>query len=167
MAREHSGNNPLPPAERPIVERHVYGPRPVGALIPAVTRPAFKARAPGVAQVMADWAEIVGPQTAATATPRRLSRGTLTLACAGPVAMELQHLANPLMERINGHLGRVLVERLRFVQDVTPPAPPAAPPRRRKPVQVELPGIPPGELRDALTALGQSIAQTRSARDRA
>lgn len=141
-------------------ERHVYGPRPVGALVPVVTRAAFKARAPGVAAVMADWATIVGSKLAADAAPRRLSAGTLTLACAGPVAMELQHLSAPLIERINGHLGRPVVQRLRFVQDVTPQAAPA-PPRRRVPVQVELPGIPAGDLRDALHRLGQSIGQPR------
>ena len=141
-------------------ERHVYGPRPVGALVPVVTRAAFKARAPGVAAVMADWATIVGSKLAADAMPRRLSAGTLTLACAGPVAMELQHLSGPLIERINGHLGRQVVQRLRFVQDVTPQAAPA-PPRRRVAVQVELPGIPAGDLRDALHRLGQSIGQPR------
>ena len=141
-------------------ERHVYGPRPVGALVPALTRAAFKARAPGVASVLADWATIVGPRLAAETTPRRLSAGMLTLACSGPLAMELQHQSGPLMERINGYFGSVIVKGLRFVQDVTPkPAP--APPRQRVPVQVELPGIPDGDLRDALHRLGQSVGQPR------
>ncbi|MGN6816220.1 MAG: DUF721 domain-containing protein, partial [Solirubrobacterales bacterium] len=47
--------------------------------------------------------------------PRRLHGGTLSVACAGPVAMELQHLAPELLARINAHLGRPVVERLRFV----------------------------------------------------
>ena len=34
--------------------RHVYGPRPVGVLVPAVTREAFRKRSPAAAQVMAD-----------------------------------------------------------------------------------------------------------------
>ena len=73
-------------------ERHVYGPRPVGALMPRLTRPAFRRRAPATAQVLADWSAIVGPAIAAVTTPRRLAAGTLTIACAGPIAMELQHL---------------------------------------------------------------------------
>lgn len=141
-------------------ERHVYGPRPVGALVPVVTRAAFKARAPGVAAVMADWATIVGSKLAADTTPRRLSAGTLTLACAGPVAMELQHQSGPLIERINGYFGSPIVQVLRFVQSVTTPVAPA-PPRRRVPVKVELPGIPAGDLRDALHRLGQSVGQPR------
>ena len=91
-------------------------PLPLGSLIPAITRPAFRKRSPAGAQVMADWPGIVGPALAAVTTPLRLSAGTLTLACSGPVAMELQHLAPELISRINAQLGRTPVERLRFVQ---------------------------------------------------
>jgi len=137
--------------------RHVYGPRPIGALVPGVTRPAFRKRAPGGAQVMADWAQIVGPELSATTTPRRLLNGTLTLACAGPVALELQHLSDQVLARVNGHLGRKVVERLKFVQNPIKPseAPPLRPCRTAAPVEV--PGIPPGPLHDALAALGRRI----------
>jgi len=138
--------------------RHVYGPRPIGALVPGITRPAFKKRSPAGAQVLADWAAIVGPELSATTTPRRLIAGTLTLACSGPVAMELQHLSGQVIDRVNSHLGRILIERLRFVQDPTPQAPPLAPPPRRPAATVALPGIEPGPLRDALSALGQVVA---------
>lgn len=88
---------------------------------------------------MADWPELVGPALAAVTEPERLSAGTLTIACAGPVAMELQHLAPELIERINGGLGRAAVERLRFRQ--RSPAAPAARARRRAP-----PGPPPAPV---------------------
>ncbi len=141
--------------------RHVYGPRPIGALVPAVTRPAFRKRAPGSAQVMADWVQIVGPELSATTTPRRLSNGTLTLACTGPVALELQHLSDQVLARVNGHLGRKVVDRLRFVQDPTPPSQPQSPPSRPRRVAaaVEVPGIPPGPLHDALAALARRIGE--------
>jgi hypothetical protein len=103
------------------------GPRTVSALVPGIVRPAFKRRAPAAAQVMADWDAIVGPAIAAVTQPKRLSAGTLTIACAGPIAMELQHLAGPLIERINGAIGRVVVERLRFTQDHGAPPPPPPP----------------------------------------
>ena len=143
-------------------ERHVYGPRPVGALLPRVTRPAFRRRAPATAQVLADWTAIVGPAIAAVTTPRRLSAGTLTIACAGPIAMELQHLANEVMARINAHLGSQVVSALRFVQtlgdvrrppSVTPPADPA----KLAEVEASLAHMPEGELRAALAALGQVV----------
>src|SRR5512135_36563 len=107
-------------------ERHVYGPRPVGTLIPRLTRPAFRRRSPATAQVLADWEAIVGPAIAAVTTPRRLSSGTLTIACTGPIAMELQYLSGELTARINAHLGSQVVTGLRFVQTtgLAPPVPP-------------------------------------------
>ena len=70
------------------------------------------------------------------------------------------------MERINAHLGRVLVTQLRFVQDwhAGAAASAAAPPGQ--PAPVEVPGMPPGPLRDALSALGAAV-RDRSSRDRA
>lgn len=88
---------------------------------------------------MADWPEIVGPALAAVTEPERLSAGTLTLACAGPVAMELQHLAPELIARINGAVGQGAVARLRFRQ-AAPPAR-AAPPRRPRPEPAAVPAI--------------------------
>ena len=151
------------PAVLQDAPRHVYGPRSIGALVPAVTRPAFRRRAPGSAQVMADWAQIVGPELSAATTPRRLTNGTLTLACAGPVALELQHLSDQVLARVNGHLGRKVVERLRFVQDPTPPSQPPPARTRRVVATVEVPGIAPGPLHDALAALGRRIGETDQA----
>ena len=79
--------------------------------------PAFRKRAPATAQLLADWPAIVGPALAAVTAPRRFASGTLAIACSGPIALELQHLAGELMARINAHLGRVTVTRLRFVQE--------------------------------------------------
>jgi len=141
-------------------KRHVYGPREIGALVPALTRPAFRKRAPASAQVLADWDAIVGPSLARSTTPRRLSGSTLTLACAGPVALELQHMSGELMARINAHLGRVVVERLRFVQDA-PTAVPDAPTPELPHSPIALPGVPDGPVRDALEALGQAVQRAR------
>ena len=140
-------------------DRHVYGPRPVGQLLPRITRTAFRKRSPAAAQLMADWPEVVGPALAAVTLPRRLSGTTLVLSCPGPVALELQHLSVELAARINAHLGRTAVTAFRFVQD-TPPPPPAPPPpipAGRPPVP--LPGVAPGALYDALQALAQAVRQ--------
>jgi hypothetical protein len=141
-------------------------PLPIGNLIPAVTRPAFRKRSPAGAQVLADWAQIVGPALAAVTTPLRLSAGTLTLACAGPVAMELQHLAPELIARINGQLGRAAVERLRFVQQAGTPGPRPAPPPSTPgvvptPVRERLSDLPEGELRQALEKLAGRVYRGR------
>ena len=142
-------------------------PLPLGSLIPAVTRPAFRKRSPAGAQLLADWAQIVGPALAAVTSPLRLTSGTLTLACAGPVAMELQHLGPELIGRINGQLGRTAVERLRFVQQAPAGTPRAAAPPRAQPasipdgVQDRLAALPDGELRLALEKLAQGVYRGR------
>jgi hypothetical protein len=146
--------------------RFLGGPRPLGALVPALTRPAFKRKSPAGAQIMADWPALVGPALAAVSQPVRLSSGTLTLACSGPVAMEMQHLAPQLAQRINAALGRVAVERFRFVQRAlagSAPRPasrqaPAALPER---VESALAGIDSPELRDALARLARGVYRNR------
>ena len=145
--------------------RFSSAPLPLGALIPALTRPAFRKRSPAGAQLMADWADIVGPALSAVTQPLRVSSGTLTLGCSGPIAMELQHMAPELMGRINTHLGRVVVEKLRFVQQ----APPGAGPARPRPKPVILPAsveerlatLPAGELREALAMLARGVYRKR------
>ncbi len=143
--------------------RFVYGPRPLSALVPGVVRPAFRGRMAATAQVLADWAAIVGPAYAALTTPRRLTSATLTIGCTGPVAMELQHVAPALIERINSHLGRAAVERLRFVQEPPPRATAAPIPRRpaTHAAQAAVAGLPPGELRDSLERLGRVVLAER------
>ena len=148
-------------------DRHVYGPRPVGSLMPRITRPAFRRRAPATAQVLADWASIVGPAIAAVTTPRRLLRGTLTIACSGPIAMELQHLAGEVIARINAHLGSQTVLALRFVQTLERAAAPLAKPATPDAevlagVEASLVALPDGDLRNALAALGRSMASRPS-----
>jgi hypothetical protein len=145
-------------------ERHVYGPRPVGALLPTVTREAFRRQSGAAAQVMLDWATIIGPALAQVTQPRRLVDRTLTIACAGPIAMELQHLALEVVTRINTHLGRPVVRSLRFVQVgilPRPAAPPRPPPRAVAAATQAVGTLPDGELRDALIALGSAVLAAR------
>jgi hypothetical protein len=145
--------------------RRDLGLRPLNALLPRLTRPAFKRRSPAAAHLMSDWPDIVGPILAAQTMPQRLSGGTLTLGCAGPVAMELQHLTPQLIAKINGALGQVVVERLRFVQVVMP----AAPRRAARPAAVSLPEpvdarirqVDDPELRAVLERLGQGVYRRR------
>jgi len=157
MADETDTAPPLPSASR-----HVYGPRALAALLPALTRPAFRRQGPASAQVMADWAAIVGPALAAVTQPRRLSAGTLTIACSGPIALELQHLAPELMARINAQLGAVPVQRLRFTQATVRADPHAAPrpppsPAALRAANAAVGALPEGPLRDALASLGAAV----------
>jgi len=136
--------------------RRAYAARPLSQLLPPLTRAAYKRRSPAAASLMADWARIVGPRLAAETAPRRLSGAQLTIACSGPIAMELAHLAPVLIERINTASGQRLVERLRFVQDFSPATlPPGATRETLAPVPIE--DLPPGELNDALARLRAAI----------
>ncbi|MFC0502087.1 DUF721 domain-containing protein [Asaia krungthepensis] len=143
--------------------------RALGAIIPQVTRPAFNKRPAPAVRLILDWAEIVGPALAAQTEPRRVSQGTLTIACTGPVALELQHLAPQLIERINNHCGPLrtgrdlrfddgttLVRKIRIVQDpaVMRPSTPAA---RTPPPPITIPDMKQGELQEVLSRLGGHI----------
>jgi hypothetical protein len=135
-----------------------YGPRGIGGLVARVARPAFRRRSPAASQIMTEWTTILGPELGARTTPHRVSDGTLTIACDGPAAMELQHLAPQLIARINGHVGQRLVERLRFVQ-LAPVSHVIEPPRAPRPAATPPPieGISPGPLHDALSRLGSAV----------
>jgi hypothetical protein len=164
MANDEDEDKAAPPGQRRAAAaepgRFVYGPRPLSALLPPLVRPAFRGHAAATAQLLADWPAIVGPAYASLTTPRRLASGTLTLACSGTVAMELQHFAPLLMERINGHLGRAAVSRLKFVQAaLRQPAAPAlsAPQPALRAAREAVASLPPGDLRDALERLARAV----------
>lgn len=156
-----------PDKATPEKARHIYGPRQLSAVLPPLVRPAYRRRSPATAQVLLDWDAIVGPAIAAVTTPRKLFAGTLSIACNGPVAMELQHLAPYLIGRINTHMGQVVVSRLRFVQDLSATPPPAP---KRLPAEAaaarEVMDLPEGPLRDALQSLGSMVLSTPPRRKR-
>jgi hypothetical protein len=146
-------------SDNPKTERYVYGPRAVAALVPSLVRPAFRRRAPAAAQVLADWPAIVGPAIAAISTPRKLVGGTLLIGCTGPMAMELQHLADQLIGRINAHMGNATVTRLRFIQDVAPlvKAKPIPRPVAVQAAKDAVADVPDDALRDALESLARAV----------
>ena len=155
--------------------RPVHGPRPVGALVPAIVRPAFARAVPGAGGLMEAWPGIVGPALADATAPRRLGRGTLTIACSGPVALELQHLSAELTGRINQYLGSQTVQRLRFVQTQLPRPPArAAPPTNAagkaageaaaKTAAAAVADLPEGPLRTALANLGRAVITESASR---
>ncbi len=154
MTKNAGGDNSAKPAE----SIRAYQARALSQLLPGVTRTAYKRRSPAAATLMSEWANIVGPRLAAETAPRRLSGTQLTIACSGPMAMELTHLSNVLIERINTTSGKRLVERLRFVQDLAPAAVAANPARRALEVS-PIEGLPAGDLNDALAQLRALIRQ--------
>ncbi len=131
------------------------GPRNLAAFLPALTKPAFRKRSPAAARIMSDWTAIVGPELAARTAPRKLAAGVLTLACDGPTALELQHVAGKLAERINVQIGEAQVRQVRFVQEAVTIGVPVL---RRAPEPVIVDGLPEGELGASLARLAAAIA---------
>jgi hypothetical protein len=140
--------------------RFVYGPRPLGALVPTIARQTFRKHNPASAQIIADWDIIVGPKVAAMTVPRRLDRGVLTIGCSGPAAMDLHYMGIEVINRINTHLGGQPVHSLKFTQAGMPRKPPQAPPKPPEAVleaKAAVAGLPDGDLKDALAALGRVV----------
>jgi len=104
------------------------GAKSLGALAPRVTRAAYRTHGFPVATLIGDWQAIAGPDLAAFTRPERLawpqgggarqtSRGaTLYLAADGPRALEVQHAAPQLIDRLNTHFGYRAVTQIRIVQ---------------------------------------------------
>lgn len=142
-------------------ERNFYGPRALASLLPAITRPALRKHGPALGSLVADWSAVVGPALAEVTEPVRLTQGTLTLACAGPVALELQHVAPQILERVNAHLGRPAAQRLRIVQRPArrpaSSAPRPAPKRATEAAERAVATVPDGPVKDALRSLGEAV----------
>src|SRR5262245_8438009 len=109
----------------------------LAAEVPAIAKQALGSRGYAEAGLFSHWAEIAGASLAASSLPIKLSfprgrrdEGTLTVRCGGSAALELQHLAPSVIERINGRFGYRAVARLKIEQGAvagrkvaTPPPP--------------------------------------------
>ncbi len=147
--------------------------RALGATIPRLTRAALAKRGGAFAALVGDWATVVGPELAAASVPERLSETTrvLTLRVEGAAALELQHMSNLVIERVNGFLGHQAVERLKLVRGPLPrPAPaPEPPPRALAPAERDriaaaTADIADPELAAAVRRFGATLARTRPGR---
>ena len=131
-----------------------------------IAAPIVARRGGGVlGRLKAEWAAVVGAELAAATWPEALGRdGALKLRVASGVALELQHRAPLVIERINLFFGREAVARLVLVQG---PLPLAGAARRRwpEPLAAEeakaldhrLADIADPELRAALARLGRLV----------
>lgn len=153
------------------------GPRPIGRSVPEVAGKALGKRGLAFGALITDWASIVGPQLSLRAVPDRLAfpRGkredaTLHLRTAGAFALELQHLAPLIVERINGFFGYRAVSRIKLVHGVLP-APAAAAPRLRslsaaeeQAVAAATDAVADDDLRESLQRFGRAMLARRGGR---
>lgn len=153
--------------------------RPVAALLPKLTKKALGKHGFSSAGLIERWDSIVGDDLAGLCRPVKLSfpvgkrdGGTLRVRADGGAALELQHLAPQIVERINVFLGYRAVAHLRLVNGPvaarrTAPAEKPPPPnseviRQTAALEQRLTGIGDDGLRDSLRRLGAEILKNDS-----
>lgn len=154
------------------------GPRALSSLVGRVLDPVTARRGFATADLLANWAEIVGPAFADCTQPERLAwprsggSATLTVRVAGARAVLLMHDRGPFLERINAFLGYGAVAELRIVQRPLEPARAGSvpvPPRPLSPagaraLDLSLEGID-GALALSLRRLGEAVLGSALAQD--
>lgn len=162
---------PLPSAKQP--DRRGNGLRAVAASVAHVAGPALRKRGLAQGRLLTDWAEIVGAKLAEQSRPEKLvpakgtdGGGTLEIRVSGPWAVEIQHLAPVLIERINRYFGYAAVGRLRLVHaplsgKLAVPRPAAArpDPAAEAALDATLAGVEDEALREALAGLGRALLE--------
>lgn len=146
------------------------GAAPVGRLVLALLPPALRRRGLAAVAALADWPAIVGPELAARCRPidlrfpRGEKGGVLELWASAATALELQHSAPVLIERINGFLGFRAVSRILIRQRplasmaIAEPVPqPASSPDVEAAIAAATASLAHEELRAALAALGRRL----------
>jgi hypothetical protein len=139
--------------------------------VPAITRAALGSRGFAEAGLLTHWPEIAGAELARGCQPDKLRfpkgerrDGTLTLRCIGALALELQHQAPHLLERINGYFGYRAIARLQIVQGTLrrrrsrpkPPLP-ALTAVDAAATEATIAPVQDGDLKDVLRRLGHAI----------
>jgi hypothetical protein len=142
------------------------GLRALGVAVSQVAAPILKRRAGALARLKSDWPAIVGPAWAQVSWPAALGRdGALRLRVVPAAALDLQHRAPLIIERITLYFGRPVAARLLFVQGPLPLAPPPAAAAPLRPLAAaaaqaldrRLAQIPDPDLRAALARLGRAV----------
>ena len=151
---------------RQAAARESGGLRAVGVTASKIALPIVARRGGGIlVRLKAEWVAIAGPDWAEVSWPTALGRdGVLKLRALPGAALELQHRAPLLIERINQFFGRSVIGRLALVQGPLPLLPrPSKPPLPRlsedtaKRLDRRLSGISDPDLRAALTRLGRAV----------
>jgi hypothetical protein len=162
--RPHSLTGPEPASERGL------GFRAVGVAVSRLGAPIAGKHGGGLlVRLKTDWPAIVGADWAAVSWPTAVARdGCLKLRATPAAALELQHRAPLLIERVNSFLGRPAVTRLILVQG---PLPLPAAPSSSSPspctcgeaaaLDEQISDIADPELRTALARLGRAVIAVR------
>ena len=150
-------------------------PRPLSDLIGRAVGDVFAKQGFASGELVTHWPAIVGDEVAAHAEPIKLQwqrtregdepqPATLLLRVEGPAALEVQHLAPVILERVNRFLGwravgRIGIRQAPLNRPVRPKPPPAPSPEQTARVAATLTAVEDEGLRAALARLGAAVKQ--------
>lgn len=146
--------------------------RPAGLALSGLVDPLLRKRGFLEASLINDWPSIVGGETAKWCQPDALKfprgervGGTLELRVASGRGLEVQHMQDMLLERINVAFGYKAIARLTIRQGALPPPPDSRIPASRdltsgeaEAIDRSVADVDNSNLREALANLGKSVA---------
>ena len=150
-------------------------PRPLSEFMAATLTDALKSQGFASAEILARWADIVGPEVAAHSEPMKINwpranrageetpePATLVLRVEGPAALEIQHLSAVILERVNRFfgwqaIGRIALRQAPLRRRKAPKVPPPPDPAVAARIAEGMPEIKDEDLRQALARLGAAI----------
>ena len=156
-------------------------PRPLADLLAPCLGPALAAQGFTGADILASWPAIVGDRLAAASRPIKVEwprrqpgqdkaeAATLVVRVEGVFALELQHTAPLVVERVNAFYGWRCIGRLVLKQgpvgrrEPARAAPPEPSPAQRLRVARAVSGLGEPPLRDALARLGEAVSAAETA----
>ena len=147
-------------------------PRPLSELLSATLSDVLKAQGFASAEIISRWHDIVGPENAGPSEPLKINwprapadekpePATLVLRVEGPAALEIQHLAEVILARVNRFFGWQAIGRIAIRQAPLRHREPLPPPKIDEAAAARiaeaLPDIEDDDLRRALGRLGSAI----------
>jgi hypothetical protein len=147
--------------------------KPLSVLLSDVFSDAYAKQGFAARELVTRWSEIAGPEIARHSEPLKMQwprpvegqpqePATLVLRVEGPMALEIQHASDALLQRVNRFFGWSAVGRLALRQAPLsrrdrPSRPPAPDAKAVEKVAETLSAVEDEELRAALARLGASI----------
>jgi len=147
--------------------------KPLSVLLSDVFSDAYAKQGFAARELVTRWAEIAGPDIAKHCEPLKMQwprpvegqpqePATLVLRCEGPAAIEIQHLAGVIIERVNRFfgwqaVGRIALRQAPLVRRRKRPSPPAPDAETARRIAESMTDIADEDLRAALGRLGAAV----------
>ena len=147
--------------------------KPLSVLLSDVFSDAYAKQGFAARELVTRWTQIIGPELSSHCEPLKIQwprpvegqpqePATLVLRVEGPMALEIQHASDVILQRVNRFFGWSAVGRLALRQGPLSRKPRSKPPAAPEPRQVEqiaqpLSQVEDEQLRAALARLGASI----------